>query len=85
VPAIQHPDPSRAHPARPRPARRLHHAEAPHLLAYDRATEPCPDRIPRELVFVADLTVELRAWPRDTWSKVEVDPQAAAHAVIGCW
>jgi hypothetical protein len=36
-------------------------------------------------VFVADLTVELRAWPRDTWSKVEVDPQAAAHAVIGCW
>ena len=43
-----------------------------------------PDRAPRELVFLADLTVELRAWPRDTWSKVGVDPQAAA-ALVGCW
>jgi hypothetical protein len=25
-----------------------------------------PDRSPRELVFLADLTVELRAWPADT-------------------
>jgi hypothetical protein len=25
-----------------------------------------PDRVPRELIFLADLTVELRAWPRDT-------------------
>jgi hypothetical protein len=41
-----------------------------------------PDRAPRELVFLADLTVELRAWPADTWAKVGVDPQAAAHAVI---
>jgi hypothetical protein len=24
-----------------------------------------PDRAPRELVFVADLAVELRAWPAD--------------------
>jgi hypothetical protein len=35
-----------------------------------------PDRMPRELVFLADLTVELRAWPADTWSKVGINPQA---------
>jgi hypothetical protein len=29
-----------------------------------------PDRDPGELVFLADLTVELRAWPTDTWAKV---------------
>jgi hypothetical protein len=40
-----------------------------------------PDRTPRELVFVVDLTVELRAWPTDTWIKVGVDPQVAARAV----
>jgi len=34
---------------------------------------------------VADLTVELRAWPTDTWSKVGVDPQAAAGAVVVAW
>jgi hypothetical protein len=44
-----------------------------------------PDRAPHELVFIADLTVELRAWPADTWSKVGVDPQAAAGAVISSW
>jgi hypothetical protein len=44
-----------------------------------------PDRAPRELVFLADLTVELRAWPRDTWAKVGVDPQAAAAAVMAGW
>ena len=33
-----------------------------------------PDRTPGELVFLADLAVELRAWPLDTWSKVGVDP-----------
>ena len=37
-----------------------------------------PDRQPQELVFVADLTVELRAWPADTWTKVGIDPRAAA-------
>jgi hypothetical protein len=36
-------------------------------------------------VFVADLTVELRAWPTDTWAKLGVDPQAAAGAVIAAW
>jgi hypothetical protein len=44
-----------------------------------------PDRISRELVFFVDLTVELRAWPTDTWSKVGIDPQAAARAVIAGW
>jgi hypothetical protein len=44
-----------------------------------------PDRQPQELVFVADLTVELRAWPADTWAKVGVDPQAAALAVVAGW
>jgi hypothetical protein len=44
-----------------------------------------PDRTPGELVFVADLTVELRAWPTDTWAKVGIDPQAAARAVLAGW
>jgi hypothetical protein len=44
-----------------------------------------PDRTPQELVFLADLAVELRAWPADTWSKVGVDPQAAASAVVAAW
>jgi hypothetical protein len=44
-----------------------------------------PERAPRELVFLADLTVELRAWPADTWAKVGVDPQAAARAVVAGW
>jgi hypothetical protein len=44
-----------------------------------------PDRAPRELVFLADLTVELRAWPLDTWAKVGVDPQAAGRAVLAGW
>jgi hypothetical protein len=44
-----------------------------------------PDRTPRELVFLADLTVELRAWPADTWAKVGLDPQVAAAAVVAGW
>ena len=44
-----------------------------------------PDRSPRELVFLVDLTVELRAWARDTWAKVGIDPQAAAGAVVAGW
>jgi hypothetical protein len=44
-----------------------------------------PDRAPGELLFLADLTVELRAWPADTWSKVGIDPQAAAGAVVAGW
>jgi hypothetical protein len=44
-----------------------------------------PEREAGELVFVADLTGELRAWPTDTWTKVGVDPDQVAQAVIGCW
>jgi hypothetical protein len=41
-----------------------------------------PDRAPHELVFLADLAVELRGWPADTRSKVGVDPQATAGALV---
>ena len=44
-----------------------------------------PEREPGELVFVADLTGELRAWPNDTWAKLGVDPDQVAQAVIDCW
>jgi len=44
-----------------------------------------PDRTPHELVFLADLAMELRAWPADTWSKAGVDSQAAAAAVVAGW
>ena len=44
-----------------------------------------PEREAGELVFVADLTGELRAWPQDTWAKLGVDPDRVALAVVGCW
>jgi hypothetical protein len=44
-----------------------------------------PDRTAQELVFLADLVVELRAWPADTWGRVGVDPQAVAGAVMASW
>jgi hypothetical protein len=44
-----------------------------------------PEREPGALVFLADLTVELRAWPTDTWTKVGIDPQAAARSVVAGW
>jgi hypothetical protein len=44
-----------------------------------------PDRTPHELVFLADWTVELPAWPTDTWAKLGVDPQAATGGVIAAW
>jgi hypothetical protein len=44
-----------------------------------------PEREPGALVFVADLTVELRAWPQDTWTALGVDPEQVTQAVIGCW
>ena len=36
-------------------------------------------------MFLADLTLELRAWPADSWAKVGVDPQAVAGAVVAAW
>jgi hypothetical protein len=44
-----------------------------------------PDRAPHELVFIADLTVALRAWPTDTWAKVGVDPPATTQGVVAGW
>jgi hypothetical protein len=44
-----------------------------------------PNRATHELVFLPDLTVELRAWPSDTWAKLDVDPQAAVGAVTAAW
>jgi hypothetical protein len=45
-----------------------------------------PQRETGELVFVADLTVELGAWPLDldTWAKLAVDPDQVTQAVMGC-
>jgi hypothetical protein len=44
-----------------------------------------PDRAPRELVFLADLTVELRAWPQQTWTAVGISPETALLAVVDRW
>jgi hypothetical protein len=44
-----------------------------------------PDRAAHELVFVPDLTCELRAWPSGTWASLGVDAQAVAGAVVAAW
>jgi hypothetical protein len=44
-----------------------------------------PNRAPRELVFLADLTVELRACPKQTWTAVGISPEAALLAVVEWW
>jgi hypothetical protein len=65
----------------------LLHPRVPHpagSLVYELLTGH-PEREAGELVFVADLTGELRAWPHDTWAKLRVDPDQVALAVIGCW
>jgi hypothetical protein len=41
-----------------------------------------PDRQPRDLVFLADLTAELRTWPQGTWTTLQVNPDAALVAVV---
>ena len=69
---------------------------APATLLHPRIPQPAgslvyqlltghPEREAGELVFVADLTCELRAWPTDTWAKVGTDPDQVAQAVIDCW
>jgi hypothetical protein len=63
------------HPAVPQPAGSLVYA----LLTGH------PERELGALVFVADLTMELRVWPHDTWARLGVDPEQIAQAVIGCW
>jgi hypothetical protein len=53
---------------------------APAALLHPRVPQPAgslvyalltgyPEREPGELVFMADLTGELRAWPQDTWAR----------------
>jgi hypothetical protein len=44
-----------------------------------------PDRASQDLVFLADLTVELRAWPQQTWTSVGISPEAALLSVVDCW
>jgi hypothetical protein len=44
-----------------------------------------PDRAAHELVFLTDLAVELRAWPSGTWATLDLDPHAAADALIAGW
>jgi hypothetical protein len=62
---------------------------APAALLHPRVPQPAgsliyelltghPERDARELVFMADLTGELRAWPTDSWAKVGVDPDQVA-------
>jgi hypothetical protein len=34
---------------------------------------------------MADLTVELRALPQDTWAHLGVDPDQVAEAVVSSW
>jgi hypothetical protein len=68
------------------PAALLHEQiPQPHgKVVYDLLTGH-PDRAPRELVFLADLTVELRAWPQQTWAAVGVSPVAVLLAVVDRW
>jgi hypothetical protein len=81
-------------PANPRPAPSW--SSPPAALLYPRVPQPAgsliyalltghPERQAGELVFLADLTGELRVWPNDTWAKLGVDPDQVARAVIGCW
>ncbi len=44
-----------------------------------------PDRAPRDLTFLADLTAELRAWPQQTWTAVGISPEVALLAVVDRW
>jgi hypothetical protein len=63
------------HPAVPQPAGSL---------VYELATGH-PDRQPGELVFPADLTEELRAWPQERWAALGVKLRQVTAAVVGCW
>jgi hypothetical protein len=65
----------------------LRHQEIPQphgQVLYDLVTGH-PDRAPRELVFLADLTVELRAWPPQAWTAAAISPEAALLAVVDRW
>ncbi|HZD02906.1 MAG TPA: hypothetical protein VFA46_22750 [Actinomycetes bacterium] len=53
-------------------------------MLYDLVTGH-PDRAAHDLVFLADLTIELRAWPQQTWIAVGISPEAVLFAVVDCW
>jgi hypothetical protein len=63
------------HPSVPQPAGSL---------LYELVTGH-PERQSGELVFLADLICELRAWPHGTWATLGVDPVVVVQAVVGCW
>jgi hypothetical protein len=50
--------------------------QPPGSLVYELLTGH-PEREPGELVFLADLSCELCAWPQDTLAKVSVEPPAS--------
>jgi hypothetical protein len=52
--------------------------QPPGSLVYELLTGH-PERDTGELVFVADLTVKLSAWPADTWAKVGLDPTSSSR------
>jgi hypothetical protein len=69
---------------------------APRALLYPQVPQPAgslvyelltghPERQPGEVVFLADLVLELRAWPQERWSALGVDLDRVAAEVIGCW
>jgi hypothetical protein len=68
------------------PAALLHQdIPQPHgQVLYDLVTGH-PDRAPQDLVFLVDLTIELRAWPQLTWTAVGISPEAALLAVVDRW
>ena len=41
-----------------------------------------PEREAAELVFVADLALELRAWPHDTWAKLGIHPDQVTDVIL---
>ena len=66
---------------------------APATLLHPRIPQPAgslvyrlltghPEREAGELVFVADLTCELRAWPTDTWTKLGMDPEQSPKRLL---
>jgi hypothetical protein len=65
----------------------LRHRQIPQphgRVLYDLVTGH-PDRTPQDLVFLADLTVELRAWPQETWTALGISPEAALLSVVDLW
>jgi hypothetical protein len=68
------------------PAALLHREiPRPHgRVLYDLVTGH-PERAPQDLVFLADLTVELCVWPQQTWTAVGISPEATLLAVVDRW